>query len=188
MPVTQGQLGARAPRTGTDRLDGTSRTRGQLGVNWKLESVSISRFQHARTGEQDPISQSGRCVRSFASWLAAAALPLVLMLSLMACESTPIRALRGARHYAEGSEALERGESTRAILELERAARFVPQASEIQNHLGLAYWASGQIERARFAFEHAVDLDCDNRAARWNLERLDAMQAEAGAERKQDGG
>lgn len=127
-------------------------------------------------------------MRSFACRLAAAALLLVLMLPLLACQSTPIRAIRGARHYAEGSEALERGESTRAIAELERAAHFVPWASEIQNHLGLAYWAGGQTTRARFAFEHAVDLDCDNRAARRNLERLDATQAQEGAERKQHGG
>ncbi len=157
-------------------------------MDWELESESIWRPQHPRSGEQDSISQSGSCVRSFASRLAAAVLPLVLMLPLIACESTPIRAIRGAQHYAAGSEALERGESTRAILELEHAARFVPRASEIQNHLGLAYWAGGQIERARFAFRHAVDLDCDNRAARRNLERLDATQAEDDAGRKQHGG
>jgi len=187
MPARSGQLRARAPRSVADRLDGRGR-QGHTRVDRELESESISRQQHPRTGEQDSVSRSGRCLRSFASRLAAALLLLVPMLPLIACESTPVRSIRGARHYAEGSEALERGESTRAIAELERAAHFVPRASEIQNHLGLAYWAGGQVERARLAFEHAVDLDCDNRAAQRNLERLDATQANEDAERKQHGG
>jgi tetratricopeptide (TPR) repeat protein len=102
---------------------------------------------------------------------------LVSMLSILACESMPMRALRGARHYTDGSEALERGDTKRAIVELERAAELVPQASEIQNHLGLAYWAADQPERARFAFGRALELDCDNTAASRNLAELDAQTA-----------
>jgi Flp pilus assembly protein TadD len=150
---------------------------GQLPVDCELEPDLFGRRQ--------------RSLRRYASRLVSAALPGVLVLSIAACESPPIRSIRGARHYAEGSEALERGESTLAILELERAARFVPEASEIQNHLGLAYWADGQIERARFVFEHAVELDCDNLAAQRNLERLDATwgeEAEEDGERVQHGG
>lgn len=88
------------------------------------------------------------------------------------CESTPIRAIRGARHYAAGTEALNRSDDDLAIEELEQAAELVPQASEVQNHLGLAYWSDGRPQDARIAFEKAVELDCDNDVARANLERL----------------
>jgi Flp pilus assembly protein TadD len=88
------------------------------------------------------------------------------------CESTPIRAFRGARHYAAGTEALERNDDARAVAELEQAALLVPHASEIQNHLGLAYWSDGRPQSAQVAFAKAIELDCDNDAARANLERL----------------
>lgn len=83
-----------------------------------------------------------------------------------------MRAMRGARYYAQGSESLERGDTALAIVELEHAAVLVPQASEVQNHLGLAYWADGQPELARSAFDRALVLDCDNAAARRNLDAL----------------
>ena len=55
---------------------------------------------------------------------------------------------------------------------LEGAAERAPEASEVQNHLGLAYLASGRRGDALRAFERAVALDCDNAAARHNLERI----------------
>lgn len=76
---------------------------------------------------------------------------------------------RGARHYASGNEALEGGDPPGAIAHLERAAELVPQASEVQNHLGIAYQAAGRREEALVAYERAVDLDCDNSAAQHNL-------------------
>lgn len=99
---------------------------------------------------------------------------LVAVGSLVACNTTPIRAFQGAREYAVGTEALDRGEAALAVESLERAATLVPEASEVQNHLGLAYWQSGDPSRARAAFERALVLDCDNAAARTNLARLDA--------------
>lgn len=96
------------------------------------------------------------------------------------CESMPMRALRGARHYAAGSEALERNQSDQAILELERAAALIPHASEIQNHLGLAYWSGGRRASALAAFERAVDLDCENQAAEGNLVGLLRSGADGG--------
>ncbi|MGI9431394.1 MAG: tetratricopeptide repeat protein [Myxococcota bacterium] len=77
---------------------------------------------------------------------------------------------RGARLYQTGSAALERGETERAIGDLERAARLVPHASEVHNHLGLAYAQAGRDGEALGAFERAVALDCDNTAAAHNLE------------------
>jgi Flp pilus assembly protein TadD len=75
----------------------------------------------------------------------------------------------GARLYQSGTQALDRGEPVRAIADLERAAELVPEASEVQNHLGLAYAAAGRDADALRAFQHAVDIDCDNRAAVENL-------------------
>ncbi len=103
---------------------------------------------------------------------AMAAAGVFLIVTETGCESTPIRAFRGARHYAAGTEALERDDDTQAIAELEQAAVLVPHASEIQNHLGLAYWSDGRPQSAQVAFEKAIELDCDNAAARINLERL----------------
>lgn len=77
--------------------------------------------------------------------------------------------LEGARLYASGTAALERGDTPRAIAELERAAQLVPHASEVHNHLGLAYAAAGRRPEAVAEFRRAVDLDCDNRAALSNL-------------------
>ncbi len=88
------------------------------------------------------------------------------------CETTPVRALRGARHYAAGNEALERSDGARAVEELEQAADLVPHASEVQNHLGLAYWSEGELDEARLSFERALELDCENQAAATNLEKL----------------
>jgi Flp pilus assembly protein TadD len=104
--------------------------------------------------------------------LVAAALALTLVLaSVPGCAS-----LAGARLYRSGSRALERGDSEQAIADLERAAELVPQASEVRNHLGLAYASAGRQREATAAFRRAVELDCDNAAARRNLaaaERLD---------------
>lgn len=97
---------------------------------------------------------------------------LVFGVALTACESTPMRAIRGARHYATGTRALERSDGTAAIAELERAAGLVPHASEIQNHLGLAYWSDDRAGEAQVAFQKAIELDCDNDVARANLARL----------------
>lgn len=83
----------------------------------------------------------------------------------------------GARLYQSGSEALDRGDSARAVTDLEEAARLVPHASEVQNHLGLAYAAEGRSDAALEAFRRAVELDCDNAAAQENL----AMAERSGA-------
>lgn len=101
----------------------------------------------------------------------------VLTASVPACESQAMRTLRGGRLYLTGTESLDRGDAIAAIRALEEAAALVPDASEIQNHLGLAYWSAGDEDRAREAFVVAIDLDCDNAAARANLASLDAALA-----------
>ncbi|MHA7836575.1 MAG: tetratricopeptide repeat protein [bacterium] len=105
--------------------------------------------------------------------VARLALPIaVLGILAGGCQTGPARVWRGARHYSAGTDALVAGESARAVRELEQAAGLVPGASEIRNHLGIAYLAEGREAAARAAFESALDLDCGNRAARQNLDEL----------------
>ena len=92
------------------------------------------------------------------------ALCAVLSFSLSGCSS-----YQGARLYQSGTLALDRGDPARAVEDLEHAAQFVPEASEVQNHLGLAYAATGRDADALKAFQRAVDIDCGNLAAVENL-------------------
>jgi Flp pilus assembly protein TadD len=80
--------------------------------------------------------------------------------------------IESARLYRDGTRALEDGDPERAVRSLERAAERAPDVSEVQNHLGIAYLASGRRDEALRAFERAVALDCDNAAARRNLALL----------------
>lgn len=75
---------------------------------------------------------------------------------------------RAAKLYQSGSAALDRGDVVQSIAELEEASRLAPNASEIQNHLGLAYAEAGEHARAQAAFNRALELDCENSAARQN--------------------
>lgn len=94
---------------------------------------------------------------------------VALVAALALALSSGCATYRGARLYQSGSEALDRGDVERAIADLERAAALVPQASEVQNHLGLAYAAAGRDADALDAWSRAVELDCENAAAAHNL-------------------
>jgi Flp pilus assembly protein TadD len=94
---------------------------------------------------------------------------LLASLGLAGCN-----AWHGARLYDRGSDALDRGEYRAAIHDLERASQLVPEASEVHNHLGIAYLEVGRTLDARRAFERSVALDCDNRAAASNLRAVEA--------------
>lgn len=101
----------------------------------------------------------------------------LVALLLVALASVGCATYQGARLYTSGTEALDRGDTARAIADLERAAELVPHASEIQNHLGLAYAAEGRHREALLAFRRAVALDCGNQAARRNLRAAEARDA-----------
>jgi len=103
-----------------------------------------------------------------------AALAVLLAIALPACAS-----IESARHYRDGSAALDRGEPATAVAELERAAALTPDASHVQNHLGIAYEEVGRHDDAVRAYERAVALDCDNGAAQANLERTQGEHAAA---------
>ena len=83
---------------------------------------------------------------------------------------------RAAQLYQSGTEALDRGDVLVAVEDLQEASRLEPEASEIQNHLGLAYAADGNDAGALEAFERAVALDCENDAAQENLSAAKAFQ------------
>jgi Flp pilus assembly protein TadD len=94
---------------------------------------------------------------------------------LLAAALSGCASFEGAQLYERGTRALERGDAASAIADLERAAALVPNASEIQNHLGLAYDRGGRHDDALLAFRRAVALDCDNQAARQNLRAAEAV-------------
>ena len=97
--------------------------------------------------------------------LRAAALLLAGSLGL-GCAS-----VEGARLYASGGRALERGDAELAVADLEGAAERAPHVSEVRNRLGVAYAAAGRREDAIREFRSAVELDCENAVAARNLER-----------------
>ena len=100
------------------------------------------------------------------------AVVLIALVGLACSSLPPVQAIRAARYYAAGTRALDRGDARVAIEELERAVALRPNASEIHNHLGLAYWSDGRERIAEREFARALELDCDNDAARVNLARL----------------
>jgi len=108
-----------------------------------------------------------------AAKLAATAVGFALCAALAGCAD-----LEARRFYRAGTDALDRGESQRAVAELEHAAALAPEISAIQNHLGIAYEDAGRSEDALLAYERAVALDCDNRAAESNLRELRARRAD----------
>ena len=79
---------------------------------------------------------------------------------------------KAADLYQSGSQSLEDNDPGRAVSDLERAALLKPDSSQIQNHLGIAYERSGQKSLALDAFTRAVELDCENSAAKQNLKKL----------------
>jgi Flp pilus assembly protein TadD len=100
------------------------------------------------------------------------------VLLISACLALGCASFEGARLYRSGTRALDSGDTGRAMADLERAARLVPQGSEIQNHLGLAYATAGREDAALAAFSRAVEIDCDNLAAQGNLEAARRRAAE----------
>lgn len=100
-----------------------------------------------------------------------------IALVLAATCSVACAGLEAARFEERGRAALDRGDATAAVADLEHAASLAPAASPIQNHLGIAYEQAGRRDDALRAYERAVDLDCENEAAAANLEALRAEGA-----------
>jgi tetratricopeptide (TPR) repeat protein len=77
---------------------------------------------------------------------------------------------------APGPRALLRGESLlkehrydEAIEQLKAATILLPKTPQAWNHLGLAYHGAGQLDQAQRAYKHALTLDFNLAAVRYNL-------------------
>jgi tetratricopeptide (TPR) repeat protein len=97
-----------------------------------------------------------------------------LLLAAIASLLVACATLDAARLFRSGTAALDRGDSSAAVHDLEAAARLLPDSSAVLNHLGLAYTAAQRETAAMRAFERAVAIDCDNQAAQENLARARA--------------
>lgn len=104
-------------------------------------------------------------------------MPVLFLISLLSLGVAGCTGFRAARLYQEGTVALNAGDAEFAIVRLGEAERLEPDASQIQNHLGLAFAATGQHEKALSAFQRAVDLDCSNAAAVHNLAAAESGRA-----------
>jgi lipoprotein NlpI len=100
--------------------------------------------------------------------------PVSLLVIFLSLSVTGCTGFRAARLYQEGTASLDSGHPELAVVQLSEASNLQPDASEIQNHLGLAFAATGQHDKALSAFERAVDLDCTNEAATQNLASAEA--------------
>jgi len=100
---------------------------------------------------------------------------------LSLCGLAACTSWEGPRLHVQGTQALERGEYSQARETLSRAAALVEhpaQASQVENHLGLAYLGEGEEGLAVEAFRRAIDLDCRNEAAKHNLEIVTGERSE----------
>ena len=94
---------------------------------------------------------------------------LLASLSLAACATVDAAGL-----FRSGTQALDLGDTSAAVHDLEAASRLLPESSAVHNHLGLAYAAAARHDDALREFERAVALDCENQAAQVNLARARA--------------
>lgn len=113
-----------------------------------------------------------RCRTAPRSSTARVALLAAVLSALAGCAS-----FEASRAFRDGTAALDRGETALAVDTLERAAALEPRSSAVQNHLGIAYEAADDLVAAERAYERAVALDCENRAAGQNLAALRARLA-----------
>ncbi len=119
--------------------------------------------------------------RAFGTVLSPESIRVLFLMSFLALELAGCTGFRAARLYQEGTLALNAGDPELAVARFSEAGRLQPEASEIQNHLGLAFAASGQHAKALSAFQRAVDLDCSNEAAVRNLTAAQAAARSGGA-------
>ena len=105
----------------------------------------------------------------FISSMTMSLLQLTVLLVMLIGLSLGCSTYRAAQLYQTGTASIGTAEPTKAVADLERAVRLAPHASQIRNHLGIAYVEVGRFRDAIQAFEYAVLLDCDNSAAFQNL-------------------
>jgi tetratricopeptide (TPR) repeat protein len=77
----------------------------------------------------------------------------------------------------------KKGDFDRAVVELERAAKYIPEDPIVAEHLGDAYYKKGLKEKALKYFEISYTLDPKNKSLQEKLEKL-RMEIEKGAHPK----
>ncbi len=100
-------------------------------------------------------------------------LRLLLVACLLGASVAPIAAdARGdARKQVEfGISVAQRGLWREAIYRWERAAQIDPTYAPAQNNLAIAYEHEGDLEKARLAYEKALELEPNNTFIRQNYE------------------
>ena len=111
-----------------------------------------------------------------------AACAVVVLLSA----STALADARGdARtQVAFGISVAQRGLWREAIYRWEKAIEIDPTYAAAYNDLGIAYEHEGQLEKARKAYEKALDLDPNNMQIRQNYELFKEINDRTSAEKE----
>jgi tetratricopeptide (TPR) repeat protein len=81
---------------------------------------------------------------------------------------------RRDRYLGRGKQYLEKGDSTRAILELKNAASAVNNDAEVFYQLGLAYLQAQDVRSAMISFQKALSLDPKHSGAQLRIAQLEA--------------
>jgi Flp pilus assembly protein TadD len=90
-----------------------------------------------------------------------------------------------ATQVAFGIEVARRGLWREAIYRWERAVQIDPAYAEAYNDLGVAYEHEGQLEKARKAYEKAIELDPKNPQIRQNYDLFKEINDRASAASKE---
>jgi Flp pilus assembly protein TadD len=90
-----------------------------------------------------------------------------------------------AAQVAFGIEVARRGLWREAIYRWERAVQIDPAYAEAYNDLGVAYEHEGQLEKARKAYEKAIELDPKNPQIRQNYDLFKEINDRASAASKE---
>lgn len=112
---------------------------------------------------------------------------------LLAC--TLFAALIGSSAYADprsdarsqvafGIDVAQRGLWREAIYRWERAAEIDPKYAPALNNLAVAYEHEGQLDKARQAYEKALEIDPNNVQIRQNYELFKEINDRTGADNK----
>lgn len=96
---------------------------------------------------------------------------LVVLLSIVTVVPAGADARDDAKKQVEfGISVAQRGLWREAIYRWERAAAIDPTYAAAQNNLGIAYEHEGEMEKARAAYERALELEPSNEFIRQNYE------------------
>lgn len=107
--------------------------------------------------------------RRLKSWTAAAIL-LAAAGVFSGCATSP--SAKSAKHAAAGKALLEKGDSARAILQFQNAARLTPRDPEIYYQLATAYLAASDTRSGIAALRKTLELDAKHAGARLRMAQL----------------